>query len=260
MTPPSACHWDAFVRSSPFSFQTVRIVFMSQPIDPSFRPGWAWLIVWALLGVVLFVGLHLWQANDPVAEAAGRGVQEIERRLAELAPEELRSPASRLAAFFTDKFVRPHAEVARVVTSGWGLIFGVIIPLAMTFMGALLSHGVLTVTGGASGGWRETLRVFAFNRIIAEVLSLALVMAVIGVDWGLALKFVLLFFGLPLIRIGVSVHLTVALCEAHRLGVGRVLLLGVPGMLAGGAVTALLALIPAAWFWLHCALAALLAA
>lgn len=229
----------------------------SDSVSPASR--WAWLIVWVLLGATLFAGLHLWQANDPVAEAAGRGVREVEHRITELAPEELRSPASRLARLFTDQFVRPQAETVRLITSGWGLVFGVIIPVTMTLFGALLTHGVLTVTGGAPGGWRETFRVFAFNRLIAELLSLALIMAVLSVTWGLALKFVLMFFGLPLIRMGVSLHLAVALCEAHRLGVARVLLLGVPGMLAGGAVTAVLALIPAAWFWLHCALAALLA-
>ncbi len=233
---------------------------MSTTHDPSARSAWAWLVTWAALGSVLVAGLYLWQSNDPVAEAAGRGLQEMERRLTELAPQELNAPASKLAAFFTDKFVRPQTDMARVFTSGWGLLFGVIVPLAMTLLGALFTQAALSVTGGAAGGWRETFRVFAFNRLVAEALSIAFVLVVIALDWGLAVKFVLLFSGLPLIRIAVTVHLAVTLCEAHRPGFGRVLLLGVPGMIVSGCVTALLSLLPAAWFWLHCALAALLGA
>ncbi len=234
---------------------------MNPPVPESkFGERWSWLIAWAVLMAVLFASLRLWQANDPVAEAAGRGVAHLEDRLAGLAPEEARSSARKLAVLFTDNFVRPYADAARILTSGWGLIFGVIIPGAVTFLGALVTHLVLSVTGGAAAGWRETFRVFAFNRIIAEALSAALVMMAVSLDWGLAIKFVLLFFGLPFVRLVVAVHLVVSVCRTHRLGVVRVLLLGVPGTIAGAILTAILALVPAAWFWLHCALAALLAA
>jgi hypothetical protein len=233
-------------------------------VNPAAEPGpfrdrWGWLLAWMLLAATLAAGLHLWQSNDPVAEAAGRGVARLEDRIAEFAPEELRTPARRLAELFTEHFVRPHVAAAKILTTGWGLLFGVLIPAGMTLCGAALAHLALSVTGGATGGWRETFRVFAFNRVIAEALSIALVMVVLGLEWGLTMKFIMLFFGLPLIRFGVAAHLTIALCEAHRLGALRVILLAVPGMLLGGALTALLALIPAALFWLHCALAALLA-
>lgn len=224
-----------------------------------FRDRWGWLLAWLILAVTLAAGLHLWQSNDPVVEAAGRGLVQLEDRLASFAPEELRTPARRLAEFFTEHFVRPHVATAKILTSGWGLIFGVLIPAGMTFCGAALAHLALRLTGGAPGGWRETFRVFAFNRVVAEAFSIALVMVVIALDWGLMLKFILLFFGLPMIRVGVATHLTYALCDAHRLGALRVILLALPGMLLGGALTALLAIIPAAWFWLHCAVTALLA-
>ncbi len=233
---------------------------MSQTAAASpFRERWGWLIAWTALAATLAAGLHLWQANDPVAEAAGRGMARLEEHLAGYAPEELRTPARRLAELFTEHFVRPHVATAKILTTGWGLVFGVLIPAGMTLCGAATTHLTLRVTGGATGGWRETFRVFAFNRVIAEALSITLVMTVIALDWGLMMKFVLLFLGLPLLRIALAVHLTVAVCEAHRLSALRVVLLAVPGMLLGGALTAILALIPAAWFWLHCALAALLA-
>ena len=114
----------------------------------------------------------------------------------------------------------------------WQLIFAVLVvavvwPLLCTLLGVGLGHLGILLTGGSAHGWRGTSRSIWLHRCWVEFLSLAVLIVACLLPLPLQYRLIILFFGLPRVRVGTLMALFVHLVRTQSIGVFRsVFLLG----------------------------------
>jgi hypothetical protein len=131
--------------------------------------------------------------------------------------------------------------------ASWALTLGVIIPASATLLAFVGIHLGLKIIGGAPGGWRATARSVGMCLGASDLAVLAWTWWQVAMGDDFLSRALGLGVGLVAIRLLSLAWLLVDVRERHRLGAWRIVLLGVPTLLASLACSALFAF--AWWLW-----------
>ena len=204
-------------------------------------------IVAAALAATWFLSLKLLLTHDPLSRALQLGADLAKEQALKAIPQDWMGWLAQPVIQLINKYVTPYAVTGKALMATWALVLGVIIPASATLLGFVGIHLVLRITGGAPGGWRATARSVGMCLGISDL-------AVLGWTWwqvahgtDFLSQTLGLGIGLATIRLLSLAWLLVDITERHRLGALRVLLLGVPTLLASLACSALFAF--AWWLW-----------
>ena len=196
----------------------------SSPDAPFAWWGWLVLAVLACMGLGLFLVSHN-PASAMIDRVTGKAHEALAQGLGQGNDSPLMVWADTMLRQFTG-LTRPQC-----LTIGLGYALGAtMLPLAVSFLLAMPSHGIF-LAGGAAGGWRGTARCFAQHRLMCEAATLVLLILVLKLRLPLATAAFLLLIGLPLIRIVSTILLWILLARMHAFGALRAFLLGPPGIL-----------------------------
>ncbi len=224
---------------------------------PSLRASVPLWVFAAALAATWFLSLRLLLAHDPLSRALQLGADLAKEQALKAIPQDWMGWLAQPVIQLINEYVTPYAVTGKALMASWALILGVIIPASATLLTFVGIHLVLRITGGAPGGWRATARSVGMCLGASDL-------AVLGWTWWqVALgddffsRALGLGVGLMAIRLIALSWLLVDLIERHRLGALRVLLLGVPALLASLVCSALLAFAWWLWFTAGFALAAL---
>ncbi len=146
-----------------------------------------------------------------------------------------------------NKYVTPYAIAGKALMASWALLLGVIIPASATLPAFVGIHLGLKITGGAPGGWRATARSVGMCLGVADLAALGWTWWQVAHGTDFLSQTLGLGIGLATIRLLSLAWLLIDVSERHRLGAWRIVLLGVPTLLASLACSALFAF--AWWLW-----------
>jgi hypothetical protein len=187
---------------------------------PESKPGIFW--PWLMVGVVLIVSWVLHVVMDPASECLEQ-LNIFIGQITQCFPASLHGIVGEILSWMVAFGIKtPYGSVAWAIFS-FTFFYAVVRPLLASFLGALFGHLLLLVTGGTTSGWRTTWRAFAFNRIGVEAVSVVAFVLVGYSSLDPKLKFLILLFLIPAIRlIGMGVLLS-QIVKGQGIGIYRTL-------------------------------------
>jgi len=198
---------------------------------------------WCLLSLgLLFLSFCLHSYMDPVGEAFQRVTGEV---IAQFVPPAVAATAKSMANVLV---TNPSPLLVFVGV----LVVTVLWPLLNTLLGASLGHLGILLTGGSAQGWRGTSRSVWLHRFWVELLSLGVLIVVCLVPLPLQYRIILLFFGLPLVRVGALLALFIHLVRTQSIGIFRSVFLLAPLLALVCTASMLVSLLLATWLSLWC--------
>ena len=205
-----------------------------------------WILA-AALAATWFLSLRLLLTHDPLSRAVQLGADLAKEQALKAIPQDWMGWLAQPIIQLINEYVTPYAITGKALMASWALTLGVIIPASAALLAFVGIHLVLRITGGAPGGWRATARSVGMCLGVSDLAVLAWTWWQVAMGDDFLSRALGLGVGLIAIRLIALAWLLVDLTERHRLGALRILLLGVPTLLASLAVSALFAF--AWWLW-----------
>ncbi|MCX6918144.1 MAG: hypothetical protein NTX41_02430 [Verrucomicrobia bacterium] len=207
------------------------------PGKPPSSLGWCFLS----LGL-LFLSFCFHSYMDPVGEAFQRVTGEV---IVRFVPPDFAATAKSMAnVLVTNPSPLLVFMGVFVVTVLW--------PLLNSLLGASLGHLGILLTGGSAQGWHGTSRSVWLHRFWVELCSLGVLIVVCLVPLPLQYRIILLFFGLPLVRVGALLALFIHLVRTQSIGIFRSVFLLAPLLALVCTASMLVSLLSATWLSLWC--------
>jgi hypothetical protein len=223
----------------------------SSPVNPpASRSDTPYSILYTLavaLAATWLLNLRLLLSHDPLSRAIKMGADVAKEQALGAIPQEWMGWLAQPVIQLINEYVTPYAITGKALMASWALTLGVIIPASITLLAFVGIHLVLRITGGAPGGWRATARSVGMCLGTSDLAVLAWTWWQVAYGDDFLSRAIGLGLGLASIRLITLAWLLVDLTERHRLGAWRIVLLGVPTLLASLACSALFAL--AWWLW-----------
>ena len=216
---------------------------------PAVSPGvfLPWLIVMLVLGISL--AQHV--VMDPISEAIEQ-LDILKGLVADVFPGALQGLVGEFLSWTMALGVQtPYGSVAGFIMTGV-VIIAVLRPFLASFIGALLGHPLLFLTGGTDQGWRYTWRAFAFNRIAVELASVACFIGIGYSSLAVAWKISALLFLIPGIRLIGMGALLAQLARGQGLGFFRTFILLAPLFALFAVISMVLSIGSVIWVGLWC--------
>lgn len=217
--------------------------------EPAAKPGvfLPWLIVMLVLGISL--AQHV--VMDPISEVIEQ-VNVLKGLVADVFPGALQGLVGEFLSWTMALGIQtPYGSVAGFIMTGV-VIIAVIRPFLASFIGALIGHPLLFLTGGTDQGWRYTWRAFAFNRIAVELASVACFIGIgyspLAVAWKIS-ALLILIPGIRLIGMGA---LLAQLARGQGLGFFRTFFLLGPVFALFAVISMVLSVVSVVWVGLWC--------
>jgi hypothetical protein len=201
----------------------------------------------AALAATWFLNLKLLLSHDPLSRALQLGADLAKEQALKAIPQEWMGWLAQPVIQLINQYVTPYAITGKALMGTWALLLGVIIPASVTLFAFFVIHLGLRITGGAPGGWRATARSVGMCLGASDLAALAWTWWQVAYGDDFFSRTLSLGIGLAAIRLITLAWLLVDLTERHRLGVLRILLLGIPTLLLSLAFSALFAF--AWWLW-----------
>ena len=201
----------------------------------------------AALAATWFLSLQLLLSHDPLSRALQLGADLAKEHAMKAIPQEWMGWLAQPVIQLINQYVTPYAITGKALMGTWALLLGVIIPASVTLSAFVVIHLGLRITGGAPGGWRATARSVGLCLGASDLAALGWTWWQVAYGDDCLSRALGLAVGLIAIRLIALAWLLVDITERHRLGVLRIVLLGVPTLLASLACSALFAF--AWWLW-----------
>jgi hypothetical protein len=220
--------------------------------QPSLRAS---VPLWCLvaLPVTWFLNLKLLLTHDPLSRALQLGADLAKEQALKAIPQDWMGWLAQPVIQLINEYVTPYAITGKLLMGSWALTLGVIIPASATLLAFVGIHLGLKITGGAPGGWRATARSVGLCLGASDLAALGWTWWQVAMGDDFLSRALGLGVGLIAIRLIALAWLLVDITERHRLGAWRIVLLGVPTLLASLACSALFAF--AWWLWFTVAFA-----
>ncbi len=222
------------------------------PVAPT-KPGV--FVPWLLVVVVLALSLGVHVVMDPVSEAIERLKEKfdiLQGIITGFFPDQWRGLISELLSWVSLTGIpTPLGSVAGLIFTGV-MILAVVRPFLASFLGALIGHPLLFLTGGTDKGWRYTWRAFAFNRIAVELASVICFVAVAYSPLKASWQILILLFVVPGIRLVGMGALLAQIVRGQGIGVFRTLFLLGPVFALFTVASMLLSIASVIWVGLWC--------
>jgi hypothetical protein len=159
---------------------------------------------WLLVLLVLGISFAQHVVMDPLSEAIEQ-INILKQLVSSSFPEILQGVVGEFLSWTMALGIQtPYGSVAGFIIMGV-VITAIIRPFLASFIGALIGHPLLFLTGGTDQGWRYTWRAFAFNRIAVELASVACFIGIgyspLAVAWKIS-ALLILIPGIRLIGMG----------------------------------------------------------
>ncbi|MGA0092635.1 MAG: hypothetical protein ACO3JT_09885, partial [Candidatus Nanopelagicales bacterium] len=199
------------------------------------------------LPVVWHYSHRLLLAHDPLSRAIKMGADLAKEQALKAIPQDWMGWLAQPVIQLINKYVTPYAITTKALMASWALLLGVIIPASATLLAFIGIHLGLKITGGAPGGWRATARSVGMCLGVADLAALGWTWWQVAHGTDFLSQTLGLGIGLATIRLLSLAWLLIDVSERHRLGAWRIVLLGVPTLLASLACSALFAF--AWWLW-----------
>jgi hypothetical protein len=199
------------------------------------------------LAAIWFLNLKLLLTHDPLSRAIKLGADLAKEQALKVIPQDWMGWLAQPVIQLINEYVTPYALTGKALMASWALILGVIIPAAVTLLAFVGIHLVLRITGGAPGGWRATARSVGMCLGASDLAVLAWTWWQVALGDDILSRALGLGVGLMAIRLIALSWLLIDITERHRLGVLRILLLGIPTLILSLAFSALFAF--AWWLW-----------
>ncbi len=222
---------------------------ISAPAAPTPRLGvfLPWLFVMLVLGASL--AQHV--VMDPISEAIEQ-INLLKQLVSSSFPEFLQGAVGEFLSWTMALGIQtPYGSVAGFIMTGV-VIVAVVRPFLASLLGALLAHPLLFLTGGTEQGWRYTLRAFAFNRIVVELLSVACFFGIGYAPLSPAVQISLLLILIPGIRLIGMGALLAQLVRGQGLGFFRTFFLLGPLFALFAVISMVLSVLSVVWVGLWC--------
>ena len=221
-----------------------------QPVSaPAAQPGV--FLPWLLVMLVLGLSLAQHVIMDPIYE----GIEQInilKGLVADVFPEALQGLVGEFLSWTMALGIQtPYGSVAGFIMTGV-VIIAVIRPFLASFIGALIGHPLLFLTGGTDQGWRYTWRAFAFNRIAVELASVACFVGIGYSPLAVAWKISALLILIPGIRLVGMGALLAQLARGQGLGFFRTFFLLGPLFALFAVISMVLSVVSVIWVGLWC--------
>ena len=217
-----------------------------QPINSASLPVWCL----AALPAAWAAWFLLLTSHNPLTRALTLGADLAKEQALKAIPQEWMGGLAQPVIQLINPYVGPYTLIGEAFMGTWAILLTLILPASFLLLGFATVHGVLLL-GGAPGGWKGTARAVLINHASADLATLAwasLLLTILNTRYSILSISVLLLAGLLLIRLIAHAWLLVSLAQAHSLGALRIIVLGLPALLFGLAVSSLLTL--ATWTWL----------
>ena len=159
-----------------------------------------WFVVLLVLGISF--AQHV--VMDPLSEAIEQ-INILKQLVSSSFPEILQGVVGEFLSWTMALGIQtPYGSVAGFIITGV-VIIAIIRPFLASFIGALIGHPLLFLTGGTDQGWRYTWRAFAFNRIAVELASVACFIGIGYSPLAVAWKISALLILIPGIRLASTI-------------------------------------------------------
>lgn len=206
-----------------------------------------WLLVMLALGVSLVQHVIM----DPLSESIEQ-INILKGLVADVFPAALQGLVGEFLSWTMALGIQtPYGSVAGFIMTGI-VIVAVARPFLASFIGALIAHPLLILTGGTEQGWRYTWRAFAFNRIAVELASVACFFGIgyspLAVAWKIS-ALLILIPGIRLIGMGA---LLAQLARGQGLGFFRTFFLLGPVFAFFVVISMVLSIASVMWVGLWC--------
>lgn len=216
---------------------------------PTAKPGV--FLPWLMVLVVLGLSLAQHALMDPISETIQQ-IDILKQMVASAFPDFLQGPVGHFLSWTMALGIQtPYGSVAGFIMTGV-FIVAVIRPFLASFIGALIAHPLLFLTGGTEQGWRYTWRAFAFNRIAVELASIACFIGIGYSPLAVAWKISVLLILIPGIRLIGMGALLAQLARGQGLGFFRTFFLLGPVFAFFVVVSMLLSIASVIWVGLWC--------
>jgi hypothetical protein len=216
---------------------------------PAAKPGvfLPWLSVMFVLGISLAQHVIM----DPISESIEQ-VNILKNMVTQTFPDALQGLAGEFLSWTMALGIQtPYGSVAGAIMTV--LVAGVVIrPFLASFLGALIGHPLLFLTGGTDQGWRYTWRAFAFNRIAVELASVACFVGIGYSPLAVAWKISALLILIPGIRLVGMGALLAQLARGQGLGFFRTFFLLGPLFALFAVISMVLSVGSVIWIGLWC--------
>ena len=221
-----------------------------QPVSaPAAKPGV--FLPWLLVMLVLGISLAQHVIMDPISEAIEQ-INILKGLVADVFPGALQGLVGEFLSWAMALGIQtPYGSVAGFIMTGV-VIIAVIRPFLASFIGALLGHPLLFLTGGTDQGWRYTWRAFAFNRIAVELASVACFVGIGYSPLAVAWKISALLILIPGIRLVGMGALLAQLARGQGLGFFRTFFLLGPFFALFAVISMVLSVVSVIWVGLWC--------
>lgn len=216
---------------------------------PASKPGvfLPWLAVMLVLGISFIQHVVM----DPISESIEQ-INLLKNMVAQTFPDALQGIVGEFLSWTMSLGIQtPYGSVAGMIMTVM-LVVVVLRPFLVSFVGALLGHPLLFLTGGTDQGWRYTWRAFAFNRIAVELASVACFIGIgyspLAVAWKIS-ALLILIPGIRLIGMGA---LLAQLARGQGLGFFRTFFLLGPLFALFAVISMILSIGSVIWVGLWC--------
>ena len=226
---------------------------MSPCPHTSSLPAWAF----AALPATWFLSYRLLLSHDPLAHALRLGADLAKEKALGAIPQEWMGGLAQPVITLINQYVGPYALAGEAFMRTWGFVLSIFLPACFALGAFAAIHLGLLATGGAAGGWKATARNVLLNHLVADLTCLAWIGLLLLLKLSLLSQALFLLGGLLFLRFAAQVWLLVAIVRAHDLRALRILLLGIPALLAATLFAWLVATSLATWLIADYALAAL---
>lgn len=208
-------------------------------------------VPWLMVGFVLILSWILHIVMDPVSETIEK-FNILKDLITQSFPQPTRGLVSEFLSWVMALGIQtPYGSLAWLITSGI-FVLKVFLPLVASFLGALISHTLLFITGGTSQGWRFTWRAFAFNRIGVELVSIAVFIVVGYSPLQSATQILILLLLIPGIRLIAMGALLAQIIKGQQIGFLRSFVLAGPVFVLFTIISIILSLLSVFWVGLWC--------
>jgi hypothetical protein len=219
------------------------------PVAPIAKPGV--FLPWVFVMIALGISLAQHSLMDPISETIQQ-IDVLKQMVASAFPDILQGPVGHFLSWTMALGIQtPYGSVAGFIMTGV-FIVAAIRPFLASFLGALLAHPLIFLTGGTEQGWRYTWRAFAFNRIAVELLSVACFIGIgyapLPPAWQIS-ALLILIPGIRLIGMGA---LLAQLARGQGLGFFRTFFLLGPLFALFAVISMVLSIVSVVWVGLWC--------
>ncbi len=219
------------------------------PVAPVAKPGV--FLPWVFVMVALGISLAQHSLMDPISETIQQ-IDVLKNLVASAFPDFLQGPVGHFLSWTMALGIQtPYGSLAGFVMTGV-FIVAALRPFLASFLGALLAHPLLFLTGGTEQGWRFTWRAFAFNRIAVELVSVACFIGIGYAPLSPAVQISLLLILIPGIRLVGMGALLAQLARGQGLGFFRTFFLLGPLFALFAVISMVLSVISVVWVGLWC--------